>query len=942
MTPTIDKQRLNDALSLIIHAISQDFKSEMPTEESVLKKVRLIADLKDIPEDDTASREWLKKHALAKIQVTVEDNVCLEDANGNFQPWYPNRIAHLKQRFWRRFESYLRAMNIPPATLNNLDQTSSRLVGLLGDPESSVPFSRKGLIVGDVQSGKTMNFTAIANKAADAGYRLIFFLTSNIESLRKQTQSRLDREFSGKESSILMRSAQESSSIGVAEYTDVDTGVPIQCYPITNTEQDFNAAALRSIAPLLGFLRNRDNSIPVYCVLKKNSYTLSHLNKWLENSDSCRDEAGRITLPALIFDDEADYASVNVNSEDKDPTRINAQIRELIAKFSKVNYVAVTATPFANIFINPEKDDEMLQDDLFPRDFIYCLGTPSNYRGIEYLFGHDEPPKMVSLLEDLEEVLPRRHKKSASFDELPESLRTAINYFCLANAVMDLNKSPSVMPKHRSMLVHISHYTQVHKRIKNQIEQYHTELSRALRDFGSLPSDEAEKSEFIAGLHQTWETHRELSETGCTWEEVLGASYAAVAPILCMTVNSDSSGTARGARKGQSRWSYVDYPAGLRVIVIGGNSLARGLTLEGLIVSYFRRTTQMYDTLLQQSRWFGYRDNYETLCRLWTTDELVDYFQTIAAAYAEFKADIIAMQDEGLAPERFGIRIRHSRAALLPTARNKMRTATTLNLDVDIIGRLLETPTFSLDKLEKNRGRTLKFLEQVAQVGKLEHKPQTPNYPLWRDVSKDVVANFIETFSTYKWSLDFQQKQVAQYIRESVPFETWDIAIATISRSETGNDERIVLGSGVTINPSHRRFIVDKDKRSLRFSQSRVSSGGAIRIGLSKDEIKQLEESYRYEQEKKGHPIKKNLPDDIYLRTESLRNPILIVHFVLPKDTPELESKPIVALTLGIPGKRYGGPQLKYLVNLVEFRQQAMRDGYDDTEEEEEDDVRSI
>lgn len=860
-------------------------------------------------------REQIRKSVFAEQNVTMGQGFCLEDAQQNFKPWYEARRASIQPDFWGRFKNYLAIdKGIGREVLNVLDQTSTRLVGLLGDPQSDSPFSRKGLIMGDVQSGKTMNFTAIINKAVDAGYRVIFVLTGSIESLRRQTQERLDEEFSGRLSANWLANAKDFGSYGVAKYS-TQTGRNLLAYPLTSATNDFSVAALMHVADVLAFLKSTDKTSdnkvstipPVYCVVKKNARNLKNIINWLGHSIT-QDAEGRIPFPALIIDDEADYASINVNSDEDSPTRINALIRRLINCFTRVNYLAVTATPFANIFINPDTVTEMYNDDLFPRDFIYDLTTPSNYMGIEEMFGGEEPAGIVSVMEDLKAILPNHHKKNAKISRLPESLREAVRYFCLANGVMDLLGEQ--MPKHRSMLVHVSHYTKVHRQVERLTGRYLTDLRNAIGNYAGLPPLEAEANEDIHALHETWNAFPSLRREGRTWEHVLGALHEAVSPIMTKVVNSD--------RNGGAKWSYDDYADnGLRVIVVGGNSLARGLTLEGLTVSYFRRSTQMYDTLLQMSRWFGYRGNYKDLCRVWMTPEIVEEFQSIALAYEEFKEDVIRMQEGDYSPRDFGLRIRRSGAALLPTARNKMRNAHIFAYEIDIVGRLLESANLQLSKLKGNERLAREFLEKALPRG---IRDETYGHALWRNVPKEDVANFLERFATYKWSFEFRGQDLATHIREKMGDENWDVAIAQGS-ALVELPPLNIGGSVVRIMPERRKFLFtpeDENDGRIRFHRSRVSSGGAIAIGLSKECVKEMEALYRKEHASEG---KKNVRDDYFLRPETHRAPILLVHFVTPSTAvPQLIGKIIVAVTVGIPGAKYRSEPVVYYINHDEWR----------------------
>ena len=209
-----------------------------------------------------------------------------------------------------------------PRVTATLDKVSDEIVDLLGDPQSKEPFQRRGLVLGDVQSGKTANYTAISNKAADTGYRIIIVLAGMMENLRQQTQSRLDAEFSGRKSEYYLDPKAEqgikNQPVGVGRY-----GVQKRIAAFTSVTKDFDINVLKS-----NDLNLQSVSDPIVLVVKKNKRILNNLIKWLSNS---RDNTtGKIMLPMLLIDDEADNASVNTKSEDDSPAAINACIRQLL------------------------------------------------------------------------------------------------------------------------------------------------------------------------------------------------------------------------------------------------------------------------------------------------------------------------------------------------------------------------------------------------------------------------------------------------------------------------------------------------------------------------------------------------------------------------------------------------------------------------------------
>lgn len=424
--------------NLISAAVSTRYKEVPPTEEEFLTLAQSMrATLSTLPVTDEEFAEILVR-LRASIVIQMDVGVYINDRNTPHKSWLPSRRADLDFFFWNRYKKYLEEIkHWNPRVTATLDKVSDEIVDLLGDPQSKEPFQRRGLVLGDVQSGKTANYTAISNKAADTGYRIIIVLAGMMENLRQQTQSRLDAEFSGRKSEYYLDPKAEqgikNQPVGVGRY-----GVQKRIAAFTSVTKDFDINVLKS-----NDLNLQSVSDPIVLVVKKNKRILNNLIKWLSNS---RDNTtGKIMLPMLLIDDEADNASVNTKSEDDSPAAINACIRQLLHEFNQASYLGITATPFANIFINPETEDEMIGDDLFPRDFIYSLAPPTNYIGADKIFG-DATEKFSDVLiplrrEEMDLFFPFTHKKTLEVDALPPSMYEAIAYFLLFNAIRDLRAS---------------------------------------------------------------------------------------------------------------------------------------------------------------------------------------------------------------------------------------------------------------------------------------------------------------------------------------------------------------------------------------------------------------------------------------------------------------------------------------------------------------------
>ena len=459
------------------------------------------------------------------------------------------------------------------------------------------------MVVGHVQSGKTANYTGLICKAADAGYKLIIVIAGIHNSLRNQTQQRIDEGFVGRDSARLARK-KAAKVIGVGKFGM--TRVPLT---VTTSVQDFNKAA----AEVFG-VELRSLTVPAVLVIKKNSSTLKNVIAWLKEHNA-KGSSALVDAPMLLIDDEADNASINVSRNPDEVSRINGQIRELLNLFQRKVYLGYTATPFANIFIDPDSDGEMLKADLFPRDFIVALDPPSNYLGATRIFGPDRPVKILRDISDSEGRLPLKHKINFPVSLLPASLEKAVRCFVLARAVRLLRGQQG---QHNSMLVNASRFTTVQKQLRNVLHEFVTRIVARARFLGALSQAEALADEEMSALHQVWS--EEFSGVEFTWGEVQATLLEAAAPVRVEEINSKSAGNL----------NYSDHEEhGLNVVAVGGFSLSRGLTLEGLTVSYFLRNSVMYDTLLQMGRWFGYRPNYEDVCRIWMQPDAIGWYEHI-------------------------------------------------------------------------------------------------------------------------------------------------------------------------------------------------------------------------------------------------------------------------------------------------------------------------
>lgn len=889
--------------SIISAAINTKYNDIPPLEVEFLNEANEIRNnmRNMVPITDNEFTEMIKR-LKTNLIIKMDVGVFINDRNRGHQSWLPSRRAELDFFFWNRYKKYLEeAKHWNPRVTASLDKVSDEIVDLLGDPKSGRGYQRRGLVLGDVQSGKTANYTAICNKAADTGYKIIIILAGMMENLRKQTQERLDAEFSGRKSEYYLdpKAVQEikNTPVGVGRY-----GTQKRIASFTSVTKDFDIGVLRS-----NDLALQSVSDPVVLVVKKNKTILNNLIKWLRKNN-IDTTTGKIMIPMLLIDDEADNASVNTKNEDENPAAINSCIRRILNSFYQASYLGITATPFANIFINPETEDEMIGDDLFPKDFIYSLSAPTNYIGADEIFG--EEANFSSAIEpihaeEMDLFFPFKHKKDLKVDELPPSLHEAISYFLLVNAIRDARGD---IKDHRSMMVHVSRYTDVQNQIVELINEWLVQIRSDLKNYSQLEAGKAEQISNIKYLKNVWIKKGLSTISGLSWEEILkNYLYTAVAPIDVRAVNQKTGATSL---------DYFNHKDdGLRVIAVGGNSLSRGLTLEGLCTSYFYRKSQMYDTLLQMGRWFGYRPNYKDLFKIWIAQEAIDWYGYITAATNELKIEIAKMKAANQTPMDFGLKVRQDPNSLIVTARNKMRAATQVTRPITVSGRLLETPRLkaSISVLNNNEMVFKKFVDELSEIGTLDMS-QNPYY--WHNVPKTAVSQLLLDFESHPWHLAFQGRALSEYIDSKMGNERWDVALITNGEGKAYPGGLKYGESILEIKSTEKRNIIADDKMiKISGTKVKVGQGGCTKVGLSHEEIETARIRFK---EQNGD---KSIPDSAYLIKE--RNPLLMLHIIEKKpdestnrDIPEF----LFALGVGFPDNGMSTETANYVVNLVELQ----------------------
>lgn len=853
---------LKGAIEAQLQNIATDEPSESDIRAEVLRLLPILSTAYRVSVDDQLIEDAIRA-MLTCIPVKMRMGSALKERYLP-PPWVDQR--DLRWPCWNAYETYLHSKMYPGNVIMTLGHDTRNILNLLGNPEEGDSWDRRGLVLGHVQSGKTSNYAGLLCRAADAGYKLFIVITGIHENLRSQTQQRIEEGF-----------------IGLA---------PTDMRPISLTTPEYDFAQQKAelqIPP-------QAVGTSVVLVIKKNARVLENLLQWLRNSS--KPGGDWADMPLLLVDDEADNASVNTNKEDLDPTRINGLIRSILNTFRKSSYVGYTATPFANIFIDPETENAMYSHDLFPNDFVYCLSAPANYFGADKVFADygDSRRRYLNILNDAEDVLPRSARSTFVPVQLPASLIEAVETFFIACAIRYIRGD---FEKHMSMLVNVSPYAAVQQHVRLLLDDTLQQRKNMICASSRMPGQE---NSFWSHLEDVFLTH--YADSDATWTDIRAILPNVVRSIQLRVINSRSGDSLK----------YCDYSEnGLHVIAVGGYTLSRGLTLEGLMVSYWNRNSKAYDTLLQMGRWFGYRDNYEDLCRVWMPEDAQGWYAHIAEISQELREDLISMSQRGLTPADFGLKVRNHPETLIVTAMNKRRATQERVVRPDLNGRLVETWIVfnEQEKLANNQQAMQALLAQVQTVSQTEnpqgnHAKDIPGPFLWRSVPAEIVENFFSKFMThpkvqydspYLFAYLFALKDALRGMGTEL---CWDVGLFSAKQQQA---ELRTTFAGLEVWKQRRTIGADSPADGFLLStRQRVATKGIECLPLTADQVARAEDKWR----QKGDS--KQMADHWY-RGELVR-PLLMLHLIdLQKTAGAVICQDVVAWGASFP--LYGGLRIQ-------------------------------
>jgi len=854
------------------------------------------------------------KHLDTVYGTTQEDGHILKD---KFSEWYPQAKKSIDFHYWDRLKAYwMNKTILPKEVVRSVDKVTDEIIGFVGNPNDKESWNRrKGLVMGHVQMGKTTNYSALISKAADSGYRIIIILAGLTNSLRYQTQVRLDKTFVGKSS---VSDAAHTSTYEVATILKLGDPTYRARHPFCGTTQlsDFSKATARAVGAHQGTFAE-----PILLVTKKHPKVLEEITNWLMGQN----HGDPLDGPMLLIDDEADNASVNTNVNPEQLTAINKNIRLLLKTAKQSTYIGYTATPFANIFIDPESADKMANEDLFPADFIKSLDPPDNYVGSQRLFTDegDLLEKCVRVIPaDYIDLLPLNHKSGHTVAQLPESLKDAVREYVLFRAIRLADGNGTA---HSAMLINVSRFNNVQAQVQEKVDDLLKSLSDAIRVWSRA---EWKKSPAMQELYQIWSSEFEGSEgLAISWDQARLQLVDAISSIETKLVNMKGSG--------------IDYenapPSGHHLIGIGGLALARGLTLEGLAISYVLRNVGAADTLLQMGRWFGYRPGFENLCRIHATNDLIDDFAAVSESVEELRIDFQRMALLNKTPYDFGLKVRQSPTGIAITAANKMRTAQEISLAEDFSTRHIQAHSLHDDasKNQKNVATSLDFIKLLTdQHGHKFENDTERNALVWKKIPANLVIEFIKSMSFPQTEFDMlasgESGLLTAYIEDRIASELkeWDVGVPYIT---TANSNPVTFPVKMESNAYCR-----SRSGTVRVSPSvvKVNKKNAIAFGTNDLKLGEDPDTYKarikrcIEDAKAASTANSNFkePSETWAYSKARSRPLLLIHFLQlsPDEKIELKlpvTKPVASLGILLPGTSIRCTERRYhaTVRLIEM-----------------------
>ena len=783
--------------------------------DTIFKLVNLIAKGLDIEEAREPLYETLVAEACERLAFEVPHFPppppiglsSREQADGDpSEPpnWIGNNHTWPKQGYWARYRRLLLG-KFSPEKVDALDQTTDGILKYLGNPKSGKSnWKRYGAVIGQVQSGKTGTFVGLLAKAIDAGYIHIIVLSGLHNNLRSQTQMRIDDGLVGR-----TNYGGKWKDSGVGSLAGNDSIVSIGDPVVLTTAEDAGDFSKNS----RGWTGTDRPSI---VVIKKNVKILQRFRAEMESD--AETSTPKLSLPAIIIDDEADQASVNSRGIDN-PTAINREIRTLMDCYQRASYVGFTATPFANIFMDPDATfEDVLQGkkvpDLYPRDLIRLLQPSAEYFGPRQLLAYEsDGPRLTAPADDFAEWLAPKHKKDAQPGPVPESLTMALSTFMVGTAIKRLRKGQKQhsgydpeMNEHTTMLIHVTRYNDVQARV---LEQVHDLFAHAKQELvgGGLDGP------WLKRMKAAYQEIRAMGDAlldnlpGDLARWLIGRTYSFEEALthLRSIINEFQIEIVNGEVEDALR--YRDSRERI-IIAIGGDKLSRGLTLEGLTVSYYLRNAANWDTLMQMGRWFGYRERYLDLCRVYMPGDLEAAYEEVLEALVDLEDQLVKAEISGSEPLDFCLVLMGSAYGKMPTG--KMPDKKTY-LVGGYGGQLTQKRIIPIDEGSERLVLARQALDNLLKGISIEPTSNASgtreNLLVFREVPAKYVHDFIETIDLPRSGNEEETAGVIKYLKDHAAegrLVNWTVAIPSVRKYPAWDPYEDIEVGGFKIGPSRR------------------------------------------------------------------------------------------------------------------------------------------
>lgn len=794
-------ESLTSSLTLIISNLSDMDPSKSLSDKEIEDHVEQFLNVPKLKALNLTKSD--KAFIINKVLMQGSYNIGSEAVvleNPEVERWLDDARAEIDWKYWRHYKDMLITKGRDNGSLIETEKVIDEILDLSGNPNEHDGFRRKGLVMGNVQSGKTESYLGLINKAIDVGYKIIILLGGHQNGLRRQTQLRVEEGVIGFETKDL--GAHSNKQVGVGKTRPKD----LRVIPFTSSDDDFDSKTL----DVLYSVGLRDINGPVILTTKKWHTVLDNLYKWLKRTHDLDPTKNKLLdFPLLFIDDEADYATPNVKAASRnDPqynlatsskdtegddeeedmvTATNGNIRRILSLFKKSTYVAYTATPFANIFIHPDAVDErfketILKDDLYPTDFMIKLHRPSAYLGQDFFFNPNvanenansflDNKRPVVEINDNESFIPLKHFKDVEVGSLPPSLKEAIRAFFISCAARAFRGEEQ---NHMTMMINVSNFNLVQGKVCGKVEKYVKNLQDHIDTYSNLSPSERDQNPVFEALKKTHKSRFDINES---FDEIV----TQLRKSLKIKVIATNVTTGEGL-------NYEQYPNGLWTIVVGGLKLSRGLTLEGLNISYFARSSKGVDTLMQMCRWFGYKRAYQDLCKVYLPRESIYWYTHITEVVNDLYHQLTIMQEAGKTPNDFGLKVRDHPGALMITAANKRKNAFERRVYMDMWGQTIRRMRINSDSElnSSNLKKTTKFVESLIDNPMNQMVVHKSKSLIFEKVTHEIVLEYIKQL---KLMPDIHPDELLyNYINKLTELEMPEFKVCVFNNIEQGSTD---------------------------------------------------------------------------------------------------------------------------------------------------------